>query len=51
MGHAGALTYGASGTIATKTERLTAAGARVFASTESMIQAMTTDLAAHRRNV
>ena len=49
MGHAGALTYGASGTITTKTERLTAAGARVFASIESMIQAMTADLAAHRR--
>ena len=51
MGHAGALTYGATGTIAIKTERLTAAGARVFVSIESMIQAMTTDLAAHRRTV
>lgn len=49
MGHAGALTYGGAGTIDSKTERLTAAGARVFASMESMIQAMTADLAQHRR--
>lgn len=49
MGHAGALTYGASGTITTKTDRLIAAGARVFASIESTIQALTTDLAVHRR--
>jgi len=50
MGHAGALTYGGAGTLAIKTERLEAAGARVFASIESMIQAMTADLAAHRRS-
>ncbi len=49
MGHAGALTYGTSGTLTSKTERLTAAGAHVFASIESMIAAITADLAAHRR--
>ena len=34
MGHAGALVYGETGTMAAKTSRLTAAGARVFGSLE-----------------
>jgi len=48
MGHAGALTYGASGTLATKTERLTAAGACVFSTTEGLVRACVADLAAAR---
>jgi succinyl-CoA synthetase alpha subunit len=50
MGHAGALTYGTAGTLASKTEKLTAAGAQVFSSIESMIQRMTVDLAMYVRN-
>ncbi|MDR3532054.1 MAG: succinate--CoA ligase subunit alpha [Rhodopila sp.] len=37
MGHAGALVHGESGTLASKTQRLTAAGATVFGSIESLI--------------
>ncbi len=43
MGHAGALVYGETGTMAAKTSRLTAAGARVFGSLESLIQACAAD--------
>lgn len=37
MGHAGALVHGSSGTIASKTQRLTAAGATVFGSIDSLV--------------
>jgi succinyl-CoA synthetase alpha subunit len=43
MGHAGALVHGESGTLATKTRRLTAAGARVFGSMEELIGACADD--------
>jgi succinyl-CoA synthetase alpha subunit len=43
MGHAGALVHGTTGTLAAKTSRLTAAGARVFGSLESLVQACTAD--------
>jgi len=39
MGHAGALVMGEAGTLASKTQRLTAAGARVFGSMEAIITA------------
>jgi succinyl-CoA synthetase alpha subunit len=39
MGHAGALVMGDAGTLASKMQRLTAAGARVFASIEALTQA------------
>jgi succinyl-CoA synthetase alpha subunit len=39
MGHAGALVHGEFGTLAAKTRRLTAAGARCFASLEALVQA------------
>ncbi len=39
MGHAGALVMGEAGSLATKTRRLTEAGARVFSSIESLIGA------------
>ncbi len=39
MGHAGALTFGNAGTFASKQARLTAAGARVFATIEELIAA------------
>jgi succinyl-CoA synthetase alpha subunit/succinyl-CoA synthetase beta subunit len=48
MGHAGALVHGETGSLATKTRRLTAAGARCFASLESLIQACTADFRALR---
>jgi succinyl-CoA synthetase alpha subunit len=38
MGHAGALVHGASGSLAEKTRRLEAAGARVFASIEALVE-------------
>lgn len=38
MGHAGALVHGESGTLDSKTRRLTAAGAKVFASLEDLIR-------------
>jgi succinyl-CoA synthetase alpha subunit len=37
MGHAGALVHGESGTLASKTKRLTQAGAKVFGSIDSLI--------------
>jgi succinyl-CoA synthetase beta subunit len=43
MGHAGALVHGDSGTLATKTRRLTEAGARCFASIETLVQACAAD--------
>ncbi|MBV9249014.1 MAG: succinate--CoA ligase subunit alpha, partial [Acetobacteraceae bacterium] len=43
MGHAGALVYGESGTIESKTRRLTAAGAQVFASIKALVEACSTD--------
>jgi succinyl-CoA synthetase beta subunit len=43
MGHAGALVHGETGSLAAKTNRLTAAGARVFDSLESLIQACAAD--------
>ncbi|HVC61861.1 MAG TPA: succinate--CoA ligase subunit alpha [Acetobacteraceae bacterium] len=43
MGHAGALVHGETGTLAAKTRRLTAAGARCFASVEALIRACTAD--------
>jgi succinyl-CoA synthetase alpha subunit len=43
MGHAGALVHGESGTLAAKTRRLTAAGARCFASVEALVQACIVD--------
>jgi succinyl-CoA synthetase alpha subunit len=38
MGHAGALVHGESGTLASKTKRLTEAGATVFGSIEALIE-------------
>jgi succinyl-CoA synthetase alpha subunit len=49
MGHAGALVHGGSGTLESKTRRLTAAGAKVFASIDSLIQACARDFQ-HFRN-
>ena len=46
MGHAGALVHGETGTLTTKTQRLTAAGARCFASLEALIEACTNDFRA-----
>ena len=46
MGHAGALVHGDSGTLATKTRRLTEAGARCFASVEALVQACAADFGA-----
>lgn len=43
MGHAGALVHGDQGGLTSKTERLGAAGARVFASLESLIRACCAD--------
>jgi succinyl-CoA synthetase alpha subunit len=43
MGHAGALVHGDVGTRASKRQRLTAAGVRVFASVEALIQACAAD--------
>jgi succinyl-CoA synthetase alpha subunit len=37
MGHAGALVHGESGTLESKTKRLTQAGALVFGSIESLV--------------
>ncbi len=48
MGHAGALVMGDAGTMASKTQRLIAAGARVFPSIEALVQACVGDLAALR---
>jgi succinyl-CoA synthetase alpha subunit len=48
MGHAGALVMGDAGTLASKTQRLTEAGARVFGSIETLMQACVQDCAALR---
>jgi len=48
MGHAGALVLGEAGSLDSKSRRLTAAGARVFASIEALTEACTRDLAALR---
>ncbi len=48
MGHAGALVMGDAGTLASKTQRLTAAGARVFDSIETLVQACVHDFGALR---
>jgi succinyl-CoA synthetase beta subunit len=48
MGHAGALVMGDAGSLASKTRRLTEAGARVFGSIEAIIEACVTDFAAMR---
>jgi succinyl-CoA synthetase alpha subunit len=48
MGHAGALVHGNVGTLASKTGRLDAAGARVFASMEVLVDACVQDFAALR---
>ena len=48
MGHAGALVLGEAGTLASKTRRLTAAGARVFGSIETLIEACVSDFATMR---
>jgi len=49
MGHAGALVHGDSGTLATKTRRLTEAGAVCFSSVEALVQACAADFAATAR--
>jgi succinyl-CoA synthetase alpha subunit len=48
MGHAGALVMGDAGTLTSKTQRLTAAGARVFASIETLVQACVRDFTSLR---
>ena len=48
MGHAGALVFGEVGTFASKTQRLTAAGAHVFGSIETLVQACAGDFQALR---
>ena len=48
MGHAGALVMGDAGTLASKTQRLTDADARVFGSIETLMQACVHDFAALR---
>jgi len=45
MGHAGALVLGDAGSLGSKTQRLTAAGARVFASIDALCQACADDFA------
>jgi len=48
MGHAGALVLGEAGTLASKTRRLSEAGARVFGSIETLIEACVQDFASMR---
>ncbi|HME25049.1 MAG TPA: hypothetical protein VKI44_27605, partial [Acetobacteraceae bacterium] len=48
MGHAGALVMGNVGTLASKTQRLAAAGARVFGSIEAIVEACVQDFASMR---
>ena len=48
MGHAGALVMGDAGSLASKIQRLTAAGARVFGSLETLVQACVRDFASLR---
>jgi succinyl-CoA synthetase alpha subunit len=49
MGHAGALVHGESGTLASKTQRLTEAGATVFGSIEALIDRCERDYRFHKR--
>lgn len=46
MGHAGALVHGETGTLASKTQRLSTAGARVFGSIDTLIEACVGDFRA-----
>jgi succinyl-CoA synthetase alpha subunit len=48
MGHAGALVLGEAGTLASKTRRLTNAGAQVFASIEALVETCVSDFATLR---
>ncbi|MGE0224607.1 MAG: succinate--CoA ligase subunit alpha [Acetobacteraceae bacterium] len=50
MGHAGALVHGETGTLASKTRRLTQAGAQVFNALEDLIQACRGGVAAGRHD-
>jgi succinyl-CoA synthetase alpha subunit len=43
MGHAGALVHGEAGTLRSKEKQLTGAGARVFGSVKSLIDALARD--------
>lgn len=45
MGHAGALVFGATGTLRSKTDRLSGAGGRVFAAVDDLIAACARDFA------
>lgn len=49
MGHAGALVHGESGTLASKTKRLTAAGAAVFTSIEDLVDRCARDYRSDKR--
>ena len=49
MGHAGALVHGESGTLDSKTKRLTAAGAQVFGSLEDLVRGCAGNVTALRR--
>ena len=49
MGHAGALVHGESGTLGSKTKRLTAAGAHVFGSLEDLVRGCAGNVTALRR--
>jgi len=49
MGHAGALVHGESGTLGSKTKRLTAAGAQVFGSLEDLVRGCAGNVTALRR--
>ncbi len=49
MGHAGALVHGESGTLDSKTKRLTEAGARVFGSLEDLVRGCAGNVTALRR--
>jgi succinyl-CoA synthetase alpha subunit len=49
MGHAGALVHGESGTLASKTKRLTAAGAAVFGSIEDLVDRCSRDYRSDKR--
>ena len=49
MGHAGALVHGESGTLASKSRRLTEAGARVHASLDGLVTALVGNVRVLRR--
>lgn len=49
MGHAGALVHGDSGTLASKTKRLTAVGAAVFSSIEDLVDRCARDYRSDKR--